>query len=56
VRQLQSMHVLKGFTGSNELTDFVFWIDNSILVDPDTKSPKISIRGVRSATPRFVRP
>jgi hypothetical protein len=56
VRHLHEMHVLKGFTHSNKLSDIFAWIDGSLLADPETKLPRISIRGVRSATPRFVKP
>jgi hypothetical protein len=53
---VHKMHVLKGFKYSNELVEFVRWIDGTLLADPDLQSPRISIRGVRSATPRFVKP
>jgi hypothetical protein len=56
VRHLHEMHVLKGFTHSNELSEIFAWVDGSLLADPETKLPKISVRGVRSATPRFVKP
>ena len=56
VRHLREMHVLKGFTHSNELSEFFAWVDGSLLADPETKLPRISVRGVRSATPRFVKP
>jgi hypothetical protein len=55
-RHLHEMHVLKGFIRSNELTDFFTWVDGSLLAEPETKLPRISIRGVRCATPRFVKP
>jgi hypothetical protein len=56
VLHLSEMHVLKGFRRSNELNDIFTWVDDSLLGDTVTKSLKISIRGVRSATPRFVKP
>jgi tRNA A-37 threonylcarbamoyl transferase component Bud32 len=55
-RHLRAMHVLKGYTRSHELTDTFAWIDDTLLGDPEAKSERISIRGVRSATPRFVKP
>jgi serine/threonine protein kinase len=56
VRQLRAMHVLKGFARSNELIDTFTWFGDSLLADPEVRSAKVSIRGVRSATPRFVKP
>lgn len=55
-RHLRGLHVLKGFTRSNELIHFFSWVDDSLLSHTETRSPRISIRGVRSATPRFVKP
>jgi hypothetical protein len=56
VRHLRAMHVLKGFDRSRELADTLPWIDNLLLADPDAISADICMRGVRSATPRFVKP
>jgi hypothetical protein len=56
VRHLRGLHLLKGFTRSYDLTHVFSWVDDSLLADSETRSPKISIRGVRSATPRFVKP
>jgi serine/threonine protein kinase len=56
VRRLRTMHVLKGYTRSRELTDAFSWIDDSLLGDLEARSERISIRGVRDATPRFVKP
>ncbi len=55
-RHFSNMHVLKGFKNSNEPSDLLPWADGASLAGPDTESPKISIRGVRSATPRIVKP
>ncbi|HKG97365.1 MAG TPA: serine/threonine-protein kinase, partial [Pyrinomonadaceae bacterium] len=40
VRHLLGLHVLKGFTRSNELIHFFSWIDESLLAEPETRSPK----------------
>jgi hypothetical protein len=55
-RWLQSLHVLKGFAGVSDVAVLYPWAGGLLLVDRDTKSPKISIRGVRSAAPRFLKP
>jgi serine/threonine protein kinase len=55
-RHLRDMHVLKGFKNSNAPTEILPWAEGASLAGPETESPKISIRGVRSATPRFVKP
>ena len=56
VQKFRDMHVLKGFKTLNTLSELTPWIDESVLAGPDSKSPKVSFRGVRSATPRFVKP
>jgi hypothetical protein len=55
-KQLRNMHVLKGFETSNAPSEVFPWAGGVSLASPATVSPKISIRGVRSATPRFVKP
>ena len=55
-KHLGKMHVLKGHGDSTELSEGLPWADGALLAASDTRSPKISIRGVRSATPRFVKP
>ncbi len=55
-RNLHGMHVLEGFNKSTELPDLLHWADGETLALPEMRSPKISIRGVRSATPRFMVP
>jgi eukaryotic-like serine/threonine-protein kinase len=52
----RDMHVLKGFKDLSSISGLYPWVDGTVLVGPDSKSPKVSIRGVRSATPRFVKP
>lgn len=55
-RHLSDIHVLKGFKNSNTPSKLLPWADGVSLAGPNAESPKISIRGVRSATPRFVKP
>lgn len=55
-RQLGHLHVLKGFGKSYTPMELLPWAQGISLAGPDAESPKISIRGVRSATPRFVKP
>jgi hypothetical protein len=55
-RHLREMHVLRGFTNLTASSELFPWAEGSLLADPDAKSPKISIRGVRCATPRYVMP
>ena len=50
------MHVLKGFSKLNAPFEFLPWTEGALLAGPDAESPKVSIRGVQSATPRFVKP
>jgi hypothetical protein len=54
VKHFNQMHVLKGFAKSPP--DLNAWVEGMLLADPDIDSPNIRIRGVRSATPRFVKP
>ncbi len=54
-KHLQGMHLLKGYKYTEALAGFFRWPDGSMLAAPEEQSPKISIRGVRSATPRFVK-
>jgi serine/threonine protein kinase len=54
-RHLSDLHVLKGFKNSTP-SKLLPWTEGESVAGPDAESPKISIRGVRSATPRFVRP
>jgi hypothetical protein len=56
LRHLRGMHVLKGFIATNAASDLLPWAHGASLAGPDTESPTISFRGVRSATPRFVKP
>jgi len=56
VRNFRDMHVLKGFKHLTTFSELYPWPDGTVLVGPDSKSPKVSIRGVRSGTPRFVKP
>jgi len=53
---LRKLHLLEGYKDSGALNDALPWADGALLAASDTKSAKISIRGVRSATPRFVKP
>jgi len=53
---LRKLHLLAGYKDSSVLNDTLPWADGALLAASDTKSAKISIRGVRSATPRFVKP
>jgi hypothetical protein len=55
-REFANLHVLKGFGKSNAPFELLPWAEGVSLAGPDAESPKISIRGVRSATPRFVNP
>jgi hypothetical protein len=55
-RRLRGLQVLKGFAGVSDVAVLYPWAGGLLLVDRNTKSPKISIRGVRSATPRFLKP
>jgi tRNA A-37 threonylcarbamoyl transferase component Bud32 len=52
----RNMHLLKGVTRSTESIGLLSLSNNCFIADSETKSPIISIRGVRSATPRFVKP
>jgi hypothetical protein len=54
VKHFNQMHVLKGFAQSPP--DLNAWMEGVLLVDQNIDSPHIRIRGVRSATPRFVKP
>jgi len=54
VRHFNKMHVLKGF--AHAPPDLHSWVEGMLLVDENIDSPYVSIRGVRSATPRFVQP
>jgi hypothetical protein len=51
---LHEMHVLRGYGDSTAIPEMVSWTDGSLLSPHELKSAKISIRGVRSGTPRFV--
>jgi hypothetical protein len=55
-RHLIDMHVLKGFSKSNGSFESLPWTEGTLLAGPGAESRKVSIRGVRSATPRFVKP
>jgi hypothetical protein len=55
-RHLIDMHVLKGFSNLNAGGELLPWTEGALLAGPYAESSKISIRGVRSATPRFVKP
>ncbi len=55
-RRLRKMHVLKGGGLSTESASILPWIDGTLMADSESFSPLISVRGVRSATPRFVKP
>lgn len=55
-RRLRKMHVLKGGLLSKSSSSVVSWVDGTLLADMESLSPMISIRGVRSATPRFGKP
>jgi hypothetical protein len=54
VKHFDQMHVLKGFAKSPP--DLHAWVEGMALTDANFDSPNIRIRGVRSATPRFVAP
>jgi hypothetical protein len=53
---LRQMHILKGFSKVDEASDVLLWPDGTLLAERKCESPRISIRGVRSATPRFLMP
>ena len=55
-KHLRNMHVLKGYKDFDALSEVLPWADGTLLAASDTKSPKIGIRGARSAMPRFVKP
>ena len=54
--EMQNMQVLKGYGDPTELPGIHRSIDGTLIALPDTVSPFIGFRGVRSGTPRFVRP
>jgi hypothetical protein len=53
---LRQMHILKGFAKVAKASDMLLWPDGTLLAQRKSESPSISIRGVRSATPRFLVP
>jgi hypothetical protein len=55
-RHLRDSHVLKGCAGVADSAMQFPWADGQLLASENCKSPNISVRGVRSATPRFVKP
>jgi hypothetical protein len=54
--QFRDMRILKGFKDISKFPELTPWIDGDLLARPDTRSERICNRGVRSATPRFVKP
>jgi hypothetical protein len=54
--KLRNMHVLKGFSDAGRFPDLLWWPDGYLLAPPDSRSPHIGFRGVRSGAPRFVTP
>lgn len=55
-KRFREMHILKGFGSADSSPELTPWIDGSLVAGPDVQSARISVRGVRSATPRFVTP
>jgi serine/threonine protein kinase len=58
-KHFRDMHVLKGYKDLMDFSgsaDLFVWVDGTVLASARSNSPKVSIRGVRSATPRFVKP
>jgi hypothetical protein len=56
IARLRSLHVLKGYGDPDKLHGLIWLGDGYLLAPPDSNSPMIGFRGVRSAKPRFVKP
>ena len=54
--RLRSMQVLKGYGDPDKLPGLVPTGNAALLAPPDSNSPMIGFRCVRSGTPRFVTP
>jgi hypothetical protein len=55
-QHLLDLHVLKGCSGVRDPAEQFPWAEGQLLAGENSKSLQISVRGVRSATPRFVKP
>jgi hypothetical protein len=49
-------HVLAGYGDPDKLPSLTRTVDGKVIAPPETKSPFIGYRGVRSGEPRFVKP
>jgi serine/threonine protein kinase len=56
IADLRSMHVLKGYGDPTKFRGLRRMPDGTIIASPDSQSPLIGFRGVRSGAPRFVTP
>lgn len=56
VSTLRSKRILKGFGDPDAFPELLRFADGKLLSYPDTPSPNIGFRGVRSGAPRFVKP
>ena len=55
-RYLRKMHILKGSRKLSGAPLVDTWVDGTLMADAEAPPSIVSVRGVRSATPRFVRP